>query len=187
MTSSISLERIEFTDLHIKCNTDAEAKQHEGFCQLKVDFSKYHLYHKSSLSYPSSEVSDPRHFALSYGVKLESKEEDAVMPYDIEIEAIAFLEYEGELLQGADRFRAVRMSGYQILHGAVREMIATQTARFHHGLLQLPARNFNLLAKNDSEQDEVARTKEIERQNKVKTKTSTRVPSPKRRISKKDQ
>lgn len=162
MTSELSLDRLEFHEIKIKTNNKAKSAMEGHIPQLRIEFEKYNLYHRSGILYPDSEIENPRHFAVTYGVKLESKQ-DELMPYEIEVEAVALLNYQGDDLTGADRFRAVRFSGYQMLHGAVREMVANLTARSRHGLLQIPSRSFNGLAKRESEEDEAERIKRIAR------------------------
>ena len=156
MTSELSLDRLEFHEIKIKANNKAKSAMERHVPQLLIDFEKYNLYHRSKIAFPDSEVNDPRHFAVTYGVKLESKAGE-LMPYEIEVEAMALLNYRGDGLTGADRFRAVRLSGYQILHGAIREMVANFTARSRHGLLQIPSRNFNGVAKREADADEAER------------------------------
>lgn len=159
MTSELRLDRLEFQDISLRVNSKAKRVMESHVPQLRIDFDKYNLYHRSNLLFPDAEVADPRHFALTYGVKLESKNPDEPMPYDVEIEALALLHYLGDDLSGAERFRAVRFSGYQMLHGAIREMVANLTARSRHGLLQLPSRNFNGIAKREADEDEATRSK----------------------------
>jgi len=162
MTSELSLDRLEFHEIKIKANPKAISVLENHLPQLRIDFNKYDLYHRSKIAFPDSEVENPRHFAVTYGVKLESKPGET-MPYDIEVEAMALLNYQGEDHAGADRFRAVRFSAYQMLHGAIREMVANLTARSRHGLLQIPSRNFNRIAKHEADEDEAERLAHISR------------------------
>lgn len=159
MSGELLLDRLEFSTVNIRCNIKAEAQRDPNFPQLQVQFDKYKPSRRSSLHYDPASAEDPRVFALTYGVKFESDKE--LMPYDIEVEAIAFFHYEGDGHVGVDRFRAVRMSGYQILYGAIREMVANISARSRHGCIQLPARNFNARAKEDAESDESARQQHL--------------------------
>lgn len=156
MSSTLSLERLEFKLVHVKTNLKATAESDRVFPQLKVDLSAYEQMYRSSLTYDHANAEDPRVFVLSYGIKLDGKEGTQV-PYEVEVEAVAFMRYDGDDHEGQDRFRAVRMSGYQIIHGAIREMVANITARGRHGLMQLPARNFNPESKAGAEQDEHSR------------------------------
>lgn len=162
MTSELGLDRLEFHEIKIRANQKAKSALESHVPQLRIDFEKYNLYHRSKIAFPDSEVEDPRHFAVTYGVKLESKAGE-LMPYEIEVEAMALLNYMGDDLKGADRFRAVRFSGYQMLHGAIREMVANVTARSRHGLLQIPSRNFNGLAKREANEDEAERVAHLAR------------------------
>jgi preprotein translocase subunit SecB len=87
-------------------------------------------------------------------------ESNIAPPYEIEVEAVGYFRYVGgDEFKGVDRFRAVRFSGYQILHGAIREMVSNLTARARHGLWHLPARNFGDIAKTQAEEDEERRQK----------------------------
>lgn len=162
MTSELRLDRLEFQDIKIKANNKAKRVMEDHVPQLHIDFEKYNLYHRSYLIFPETDLKNPRRFAFTYGVKLESKNPEEPMPYSVEIEALAFLHYLGDELSGADRFRAVRLSGYQILHGAIREMVANLTARSRHGLLQIPSRNFNGIAKREADEDEASRLKTLQ-------------------------
>jgi preprotein translocase subunit SecB len=154
------LDRIEFSTIKVDTVADSEVKHEEAFPQIRFDFNNVMFLVRSELSYPSEEVRDPRHFALTYAVKLDTKsqEKGLKLPYEVEVEATAYLRYEGgEDYTGVDRFRAVRHSGYQILYGAMREMICNLTARGRHGMWQLPARRFDAVAKDRAEQDEKSR------------------------------
>jgi len=175
MTSQLLLDRLEFLTVNIRCNVKAEVARDEVFPQLNVDFENYNLLLRSGLQYDPQSANDPRHFALTYGIKLEPKKGENTVPYEVEVDAVAFLRFEGDEHVGQDRFRAVRMSGYQILHGAIREMVANVTSRSRHGTMQLPARNFNARAKADAESDEKLR---LERLGAIVEVESTKLASP---------
>jgi hypothetical protein len=161
--SSLQLDRIEYSTVKVAAVEDYSAQTHEVFPQLDFDFDGLHVKAKSLLFYPDSEAHDPRHFIFEYGILIDPKESSASVPYSVEIEARAFMLYCGDQLSGADRFRAVRFSGYQIIYGAMREMVCNITSRSPHGLWMLPARNFNGLAAEKSKEDEVERLKMVER------------------------
>jgi preprotein translocase subunit SecB len=157
--SQLLLDRLEFVTVNIKCLVKAEVSRDAAFPQLKMDFDKYTLLQRSGLQYDPRTANDPRNFAAFYGVKLEAKDKQEV-PYEIEVDAVAFLRYEGDY-SPQDRFRSVRLSGYQIMYGAIREMVANVTSRARHGTMQLPARNFNGMAKLDAEEDEKQRQEHL--------------------------
>lgn len=170
------LDRVEFATIKIEGHDEGSFERDSTFPQLEFDFSKVAFMTRSSLGYPPTEASDPRHFALTYGVKINAEEQNNLtLPYSIEVEAVGFFRYVGgEEFQGADRFRAVRFSGYQILYGAIRELVCNLTARGRHGIWQLPARHFAAVAKKRSEEDEQ------ERQELLKTTPTTKLTKRKR-------
>jgi hypothetical protein len=171
-TQKLLLDRIEFDTVKIETVIGHKFDGNEVFPQLNFDFSKIDILTRSSLSYSDDELEDPRHFALRYGVKIDADQShDLKVPYLIEIEATGYLRYTGDNeFVGEDRFRAVRFSGYQLLYGAIREMAANITARSRHGLLQLPARTFGVVAKNRSVEDEAERLERIRVKNSNKKK-----------------
>jgi hypothetical protein len=157
-SQKLLLDRLEFSTVKVVAAKEKFAAWDKNFPQLDFDFDGITFLTRSALHYSPDEASDPRHFALSYGVKLDSGSSPKKVPYELEIEVTGYFRYLGDdEFQGADRFRAVRFSGYQILYGAIREMVCNLTARAPHGLFQLPARNFGLVAKERAEKDEVTR------------------------------
>ena len=151
------LDRVEFTTVKIEANI-GEFKADGSFPQLAVIEDDLTVFARSELAYPPGETEDPRHFMLTYGVKIEASESGQATPYDIEIEAAGFFRYVGgDEFKEERRFRAVRFSGYQILYGAIREMVSNVTARSRHGLWHLPARNFGAVAEAKANEDEAER------------------------------
>jgi hypothetical protein len=153
------LDRVEFSTIKVE-SLRGNFPLDQSFPQLAIDPEKVNFLTRSELIFPEDQASDPRHFALTYGVKVsrEDAPADQVPPYEIEVEAVGYFRYMGDdAYQGADRFRAVYFSGYQILHGAIREMVCNLTARGRHGLWNLPARSFGGIAKERAEQDEERR------------------------------
>lgn len=160
------VERIEFEVVKIETNRECRVEANEAFPQLKCDFDKIELLVRSELDYPESEARDPTHFRFLYGVKIDrpSKEASAEPPYTVEVEAVGFFRYVGgDAHTGVERFRAVRFTGYQILYGAIREMVANVTARGPNGLWHLPGRSFHGVAKAMSEKDEEGRIEKLKR------------------------
>lgn len=154
------VERIEFEVVKIEASRTIDVETHEAFPQIKSDFNKFELFVRSQLDYPDTEAADPVHFRFVYGIRLgkPTKPTFAAPPYCVEIEAVGYFRYAGkEAHVGAGRFRAVRFTGYQILYGAIREMVANVTARGPNGLWHLPGRNFHGVAEAMSEKDEAAR------------------------------
>lgn len=157
------LDRIEFALIKVEAVDDDSFKLDEFFPQLDFDSDGVNFLTRSSLAYSPEEELDPRHFRLVYAIKVDPESSQVGVPYALEIEAAAFLRYVGgEEFSGSDRFRAVRFSGYQILHGAIREMVSNLTARGRHGIWNLPARNFGQLAMEKAATDEEARQKRLE-------------------------
>ena len=155
----LQLDRIEFLTIKVSAN-EGEFPLGKPFPQLECSVDDFALLTRSDLFYPETDAADPRVFMLVYGVRVarEHQENDAIPPYEVEVEAAGYFRYTGDdEFTGADRFRAVRLSGYQILYGAIREMVSNLTARSRHGLWHLPARNFGSVAKARADQDEQRR------------------------------
>lgn len=177
-TQKLLLDRLEFTNIRVITNQRSKSiKRDKNFPQLDFDFDGVTFLTRSSLQYPPEEADDPRHFALTYGLKIDDEKNTRALPYEVEVEAIGFFRYLGDdEFKGADRFRAIRLSGYQILHGAIREMICNMTSRCSHGLWQLPARNFGEVARERAEQDESDRLDLLAKQTTKLTGTSEELP-----------
>lgn len=160
------VERIEFEVVKVEASRSAEVQMHATFPQLKCDFTKIEVLVRSQLDYPDAEASDPTHFRFLYGVRAgkPTKSEMIAPPYCIEMEAVGYFSYVGgDAHVGVERFRAVRFTGYQILYGAIREMVANVTARGPNGLWHLPGRNFHGVAKVMAEKDEEGRKTKLQR------------------------
>jgi len=162
MSAQILLfDRVEFLTVKIEANK-GEFPLDSSFPQLEIDTEKFELLTRSDLVYPDDQANDPRLFMLTYGLKISKGEigDQRRVPYDIEIEATGYFRYiGGEEFKEERRFRAVRFSGYQILYGAIREMVSNVTARSRHGLWHLPARTFNAIAEARAIEDETERKK----------------------------
>lgn len=160
MSSQILLlDRIEFSTIKVE-SLRGNFPLDQSFPQLAINPDEITFLTRSELIFPEDQVTDPRHFALTYGIKVNRSDtpENQFSPYEIEVEAIGYFRYVGDAeYQGVDRLRAVYFSGYQILHGAIREMVCNLTARGRHGLWHLPARSFGGIAKERAEQDEERR------------------------------
>lgn len=164
----LALDRVEFDSIKIEAK-DGEFSLDEVFPQVSLELEKFPVQTRSDLFYPDDQAEDPRVFILTYGIRIgvEEGNSDLLLPYSLEIEAVGYFRYlGGDEFQGVDRFRAVRFSGYQILYGAIREMICNLTARGRHGLWHLPAKNFSEFARVRSEEDEEIRQEKIR---KIKT------------------
>lgn len=159
------VERIEFEVVKVEASRSAEVQMHEAFPQLECDFTKIEVLVRSQLDYPDSEAADPTHFRFLYGVRvgIPKKSEMVAPPYCIEMEAVGYFRYVGgDAHVGVERFRAVRFTGYQILYGTIREMVANITARGPNGLWHLPGRNFHGVAQVMAEKDEIGRKAKLQ-------------------------
>ncbi len=155
----LHLDRIEFKTVKIDANR-GDFPLDKVFPQLTVADESLKVLTRSSLYYPPEEIRDPRVFVLTYGIKIENdpSAETPVSPYEVEVEASAFFRYVGgDEFANEERFRAVRFSGYQILYGAIREMVSGVTARSRHGLWHLPARTFGAVAAARAKEDQAER------------------------------
>lgn len=161
LSKDLLLDRLEFKTIKIDSNVNWEAPTTElTFPQLSIDPRKLKIQVRSGLAYPDNEIENPSTFIVEYGIAISNSQQkkENQIPYDIEVNASAWMTYEGgDLYQGADRFRAVRQSGFSILYGAIREMVCNLTARGHYGMWQLPAQNFSALAKKQAATDEAKR------------------------------
>ena len=181
------VERIEFEVVKVEASRTAEIQMHESFPQLNCDFTKIEVLVRSQLDYPDSEAEDPTHFRFLYGVRAgkPTKSETVAPPYTIDMEAVGYFRYVGgDAHIGVERFRAVRFTGYQILYGAIREMVANVTARGPNGLWHLPGRNFHGVAKVMAEKDEEGRKAKLQRFKPASIaldKSSVKSPAAKRR------
>ncbi|MFM0647020.1 hypothetical protein PQR14_22070 [Paraburkholderia bryophila] len=156
--SSLTLERLEFLKIHIGSNVDYSVPEGQSGPQLPFDFNGINFTRRSQLRYPPEEAADPKHFFCKLGVKvMQEDQRDKVIPYEIDVEVSAFFTYEDDTLTEAKRFRAVRFSAYQMLYGAIREMVSNTTARSTFGMLQLPSADFREAARIESEDDEERR------------------------------
>lgn len=155
------LDRVEFTSIHIEHNR-GKFQSSSTFPQLDIDDDKVQYLNRAELYYPDERAQDPRYFGLMFGIKVESESaEEPVAPYDIEVEVMGYFRYQGDTFVGEERFKCIRFSGYQILYGAIREMVSNLTARGRHGAWHLPARDLRGMAFAHAKEDE------IERQNRM--------------------
>lgn len=156
------LDRVEFGTVKIESNI-GDFPQDEIFAQLAIEEDNIPFLTRSDLIYPPDQLDDPRHFMLTYGVKIsQENSKDQDLPYEIEVEAVGYFRYVGgDEFKDERRFRAVRFSGYQILYGAIREMVSNITARGRHGLWHLPARNFGGIAESKANEDQAQRLQAI--------------------------
>lgn len=183
------VERIEFEVVKVEASRTVGVETDNAFPQIKSDFNKFEVLVRSQLDYPDEEVADPTHFRFLYGIRIgkPSKPEFGAPPYCIEVEAVGYFHYVGkESHVGGERFRAVRFTGYQILYGAIREMVANVTARGPNGLWHLPGRNFHGVAKTMSEKDEAARQAKLQKaeQQLIAASESVRPSTVRRRVRK---
>ncbi|WP_155634958.1 hypothetical protein [Burkholderia cepacia] len=168
--SSLTLERLEFSKIHVETNFDFQPSEDGVGPQLSFDFNGVNFRRKAVLRYPIEEAADPKHFYCMLGFKVAKEDQkDTVVPYELDLEVGAFFTYEDDAFKGADRFRAVRLSAYQMLYGAIREMVSNTTARLTYGMMQLPSADFRHASKVDSETDEKRRKERLTKIERAKT------------------
>lgn len=159
--SSLSLDRLEFVKIQVSANPKFDPNTDRGTCaypQLNYDFSGVNFVRRTKVNFPDDEAKDPRHFQVIFSMAVLGRDQNKkVLPYEFDIEAVAYLTYLGSDMHGVDRFKAVRYSAYPMLYGAIREMLSTTTARSSHGMLQLPSADFRKSALTDAEKDEERR------------------------------
>lgn len=155
-THKLLLDRIEYLKVSIDVN-EGEFKLNDIFPQIDVNYDHVKILHRTQLNFDEKNPDDPRQFYLILGTKVGTIDDSRPAPYNIEVLLAGYFRYVGAEFSGVDRFRAVRFSGYQILYGAAREIVAQITGRGPHGLFHLPAKNFGLMAKIHAEKDEKKR------------------------------
>ncbi|MBR8234204.1 MULTISPECIES: hypothetical protein [unclassified Burkholderia] len=172
--SPLTLERLEFSTISIEVNRDYENGETNALPQLAFDFRGVNFRRSALLRYPHEEAADPKHFFCEFRLKItKSDQKKIIIPYELDIEVSALFTYLDDRFTGAERFRAVRFTAYQMLYGAIREMVSNLTARSVFGMLQLPSADFRQASREDSEKDEKERLELLAEQ----------TPSPKPQLS----
>ncbi len=164
-SSQLSVDKVEFVDIKVSTNQKYDGDL-SALCQLEYEFKGTRFVRSTNLSYDQNAAEDPRYFI--FGIKLnllqKDQDEDISLPYEVEIHARVYMRYKTDRLQGEERFRAVRATGYGILYGAIREMVSNLTARAQHGIWFLPAADFNPSAAAEAKRDEENRLAKIQKQ-----------------------
>lgn len=161
----LTLNRLEFTNISIEANENFNIENQPTYApQLEFNFQGIMFRKKSSLAYPDDEVDAPKNFALMFELAIDKKDqkEDVCPPYFFRVAAQAFLTLERHDFDNkVEVFRAVRQTGYSMIYGAMREMVANLTCRSTHGMMQLPTAQFQSQAKLEAEADEKVRVKRL--------------------------
>ncbi|WP_444633909.1 hypothetical protein [Cupriavidus oxalaticus] len=161
----LTLNRLEFTEISVSSNEKFEPKNDCYAPQLTFDFSGCMFRRKSFLKFPDEELDQPKNFALRFELALSKEDQtgDICPPYFFNIIAQAFVTVGNSKFDGdpAELFRAVRFTGYTMIYGAMREMLANLTARSTHGMLQLPSAQFHETAREESVRDEARRKERL--------------------------
>lgn len=165
-SAQISVDKVEIVDLKISTNEKFSGEISQALCQLEYNFQGTRFSRAVGLNYAEEDAADPKLFIFSIKLKLANEEQDetVTLPYEIESRVRVYMKYKADRLHGAERFRAVRATGYAIAYGAIREMVANITARSQHGIWFLPAADFNSAAAEESLKDEENRKQFLENQ-----------------------
>lgn len=158
--ASLSVDKVEFVHIKVVTNSEYDGEFASEFKQLDFSFQGVNFRRRMSLQYDRTKSDDPKTFIFGLNILLSDDPEVAEngpLPYDIDIKAVVYMRYESDELQGMERFRAVRATGYSILYGAIREMVSNLTARAPHGMWSLPSANFNAAANDEAVRDELKR------------------------------
>jgi hypothetical protein len=158
--ASLSVDKVEFVHIKVVANSDYDGEYSAEFKQVDFSFQGVNFRRRMSLHYDRAKSDDPKSFVFGLNVLLSDNPDvadNAPLPYDIDIKAVVYMRYESDELEGMERFRAVRATGYSILYGAIREMVSNLTARCPHGMWSLPSANFNSAAHDEAGRDEVKR------------------------------
>lgn len=175
--ASLSIEKVEFIHVKVETNSDFNGDFSSDFRQLDFPFKGVTFRRRMSLQYDRDKAEDPKGFVFGLNVMLteNADDEDNVnLPYNIDIKAVVYMQYESDQLSGMERFRAVRATGYSVLYGAIREMVSNLTARSPHGMWSLPSANFNSTANDEAIRDEEKRQELIAKKNEIHSKKSPR-------------
>lgn len=157
---SLSVDKVEFVHVKVEANPLFDGEYSQEFLQLDFPFKGVLFRRRMTLQYDKSKSDDPKDFIFGLNIVLVNNEEaenNVDLPYTVDVKAIVYLRYKSDSLQGMERFRAVRATGYAILYGAIREMVSNLTARASHGMWSLPSADFNAAAHEEAEQDEAKR------------------------------
>jgi hypothetical protein len=159
----LAVEKIEFITVSVDSNLLFEGGYNAQLYQLNYNFKGNKFLRKVTLTYPEDSLEDPRQFVFSFRLKINGEDQDdgVVLPYDVEIEAAAFMFYKGDKHFGVERFKAMRATGYSLLYGAIREMVSNLTARGANGMWLLPAADFNQASSDEAELDYKAWNKKL--------------------------
>jgi len=159
----LSVDKVEFLKIQIEANPDFAGDFSTELYKIKFNFKGSRFFRKVQLGYAESEAADPRNFGFSLNLILEQDKQpsEVTLPYQVDIEAIAYMKYRSDTHQGEERFRAVRATAYTILYGAIREMVSNLTARGPHGMWVLPAADFNQASKEEAVRDEEERLSKL--------------------------
>lgn len=161
--ASLSITKVEFIHIKVEANSDFEGEHSSEFHQLDYSFSGVVFKRRMSLQYDKTKSEDPRSFIFGLSIMLNDEDQDSEksdglkLPYKIDIKAVAYMRLESDRLQGYDRFRGIRVTGYSILYGAIREMVSNLTARGPNGMWSLPAADFLAAAEEEARRDEEKR------------------------------
>ncbi|WP_454876050.1 hypothetical protein [Pseudomonas farris] len=159
----LSVDKVFFVKTSVESNIEYVGEFSQQLKQLAFQFKGSRFARRVEFTYPEHETPDPRTFSFTFNLKLvsEGQKEGFVLPYDIDICAMALIRYHSDVHEGAKRFTAVRHAAYSILYGSIREMVCNLTARGLHGMWSLPAADFLLAAKEEGETDEQKRQKSL--------------------------
>ncbi|MFV3283729.1 hypothetical protein ACNFCI_06610 [Pseudomonas sp. NY15356] len=177
--ASLSVDKVEFIHIKVETNSDFDGEFSSEFKQLEFPFKGVTFRRRMSLQYDKRNPEDPKSFVFGLNLMIAEDSEDpenVSLPYNVDVKAIVYMKYESDQLEGMERFRAVRATGYTILYGAIREMVSNLTARAPHGMWSLPSANFNTAAHEEAQRDEERRQELIAKKlNPVVKKTAKRV------------
>ena len=178
--ASLSITKVEFVHIKVEANSDFDGEYSSEFHQLDYSFSGIFFKRRMSLQYDTTKSEDPRNFIFGLSIMLNDEDQDLErsgglkLPYKIDIKAVAYMRLESDRLQGFERFRGIRVTGYSVLYGAIREMVSNLTARGPNGMWSLPAADFLTAAVEEAGRDEekrqeyLAQSKTLDRKKTVK-------------------
>ncbi|MCU1722400.1 hypothetical protein [Pseudomonas sp. 5P_5.1_Bac1] len=175
--SALSINKVEFVHINVEANSNFQGEKSPELHQLDFDFDGITFKRRMSLQYDKDKSDDPRSFLFGLNIILSRDDDDVanpLLPYNVDVKAVAYMRYNADKLTGMERFRAIRATGYSVLYGAIREMVSNLTARGPNGMWSFPAADFNLAAHEEAQRDEARRQEHLQQQTKIIEKKSPR-------------
>ena len=137
--SPLQLKELLFRRVSIE-PTD-EALQDRSGAADQFDFSGVRLDVETAVGIAAGQEDDPKDFLVDLRIKLDADDHPRPPPYKLDVQAFAVIQASPKLARER-REALVTVNGLAMIYGAIRELVASVTGRFPHGILTLPTVNF---------------------------------------------